>query len=293
MGIFSELKAKSGPPSSNLKALLPGAAGPSVQLNRPKSRLVSPHPPPPPQPLRKCSEVNEKEGGEKVQLSERGIHGAVQLGDTGKKPQGLPDHMGPLPVVHFHPGHVCMESCSLRQVTREDVTGFVSFSIATNRNYPTNYHKLGGLKQHTFIFFHFWRPEVQSRFHRAKTKVLAGLCPSWSLPGIACFLVLSSFQRLPAFLGLWTLHLNGQHWPAGSFHTASLGHLPLPHWGFPGVSDSEESACNAGDPGSIPGLGRSPGEGHGTHSSHLAWGIPWTEEPGGPQFMGPQRVGHN
>ena len=33
--------------------------------------------------------------------------------------------------------------------------------------------------------------------------------------------------------------------------------------GFPGGSDGEESACNAGDPGSIPGLGRAPGEGHG------------------------------
>ena len=32
---------------------------------------------------------------------------------------------------------------------------------------------------------------------------------------------------------------------------------------FPGGSDSEESACNAGDLGSIPGLGRSPGEGNG------------------------------
>ena len=31
----------------------------------------------------------------------------------------------------------------------------------------------------------------------------------------------------------------------------------------PGVSDGKESACNVGDPGSIPGLGRSPGEGNG------------------------------
>ena len=30
-----------------------------------------------------------------------------------------------------------------------------------------------------------------------------------------------------------------------------------------------------------------------THSSILAWKIPWTEEPGGIQFMGLQRVGHN
>ena len=33
--------------------------------------------------------------------------------------------------------------------------------------------------------------------------------------------------------------------------------------GFPGGSDGKVSACNAGDPGSIPGLGRSPGEGNG------------------------------
>ena len=34
-------------------------------------------------------------------------------------------------------------------------------------------------------------------------------------------------------------------------------------WGFPGGSDGKESACDAGDPGSIPGLGGSPGEGNG------------------------------
>ena len=34
-------------------------------------------------------------------------------------------------------------------------------------------------------------------------------------------------------------------------------------WGFPGSSTDEESSCNEGDPGSIPGLGRSPGGGHG------------------------------
>ena len=33
--------------------------------------------------------------------------------------------------------------------------------------------------------------------------------------------------------------------------------------GFPGGSDGKESACNAGDPGSVPGLGRYPGEGNG------------------------------
>ena len=57
--------------------------------------------------------------------------------------------------------------------------------------------------------------------------------------------------------------------------------------GFPGSSIGKESACNAGDPSSIPGLGRYPGEeGMATHSGILAWRIPWTEEPDGLQTMG-------
>ena len=43
--------------------------------------------------------------------------------------------------------------------------------------------------------------------------------------------------------------------------------------GFPGGSVGKESVCNAGDPGLIPGSGRSPGEGIGYHSSILAWRI--------------------
>ena len=35
------------------------------------------------------------------------------------------------------------------------------------------------------------------------------------------------------------------------------------HKGFPGGSNCKESACNVGDPGSIPGSGRTPGEGNG------------------------------
>ena len=63
--------------------------------------------------------------------------------------------------------------------------------------------------------------------------------------------------------------------------------------GFPGDSDSKESACNAGDLGLIPGWGRSLEEGMATHSSILAWRIPWTEEPVGLQTLGLQRVGHD
>ena len=62
---------------------------------------------------------------------------------------------------------------------------------------------------------------------------------------------------------------------------------------FPGGSDGKESACNVGDLGSILGLGRSLEEGMATHSSILAWRIPWTKEPGRLWSMGSQRVGHN
>ena len=58
---------------------------------------------------------------------------------------------------------------------------------------------------------------------------------------------------------------------------------------FPGGSVVKSLPVNAGDAGLIPGSGRSPGEGMATHFSILAWKIPWTEEPGGLQSMGPQK----
>ena len=62
---------------------------------------------------------------------------------------------------------------------------------------------------------------------------------------------------------------------------------------LPGGSEDKASACHARDLGSIPGLGRSPGEGNGNLLSILAWRTPWTEEPSGLQSTGLQRVGHN
>ena len=58
--------------------------------------------------------------------------------------------------------------------------------------------------------------------------------------------------------------------------------------GFLGISVSKESACSAGDTGLIPGSRRTPGEGYATHSSILAWRIPWIEEPGGLRSIGLQ-----
>ena len=53
------------------------------------------------------------------------------------------------------------------------------------------------------------------------------------------------------------------------------------------------SACNAEDLGSIPGSEDPLEEEMATHSSILAWRIPWMEEPGGLQSTGSQRVRHN
>ena len=57
-------------------------------------------------------------------------------------------------------------------------------------------------------------------------------------------------------------------------------------WGFPGDSAVKNLPASARDTGSIPGLGKSPEEEMATHSSILAWKIPWTEEPG--RLYGPR-----
>ena len=62
--------------------------------------------------------------------------------------------------------------------------------------------------------------------------------------------------------------------------------------GFPGGSNGKESACNAEDPSLIPGLEYPLEEGMATHSSILAWRIPWTEGPGRLLYIELQRDGH-
>ena len=61
---------------------------------------------------------------------------------------------------------------------------------------------------------------------------------------------------------------------------------------FPGGSDGKESAWNAADSQSLDW--EDPLEEEiATHSSILVWKIQWTEDPGGLQSMGSQRVGHD
>ena len=81
------------------------------------------------------------------------------------------------------------------------------------------------------------------------------------------------------------------HGVAKSWTQLSDFHFSLLPKGFPSGASSKEPLAvkNAGDVREwdlIPGLGRSPREGMATHSSILAWRIPWTEELGGLQSRG-------
>ena len=82
-------------------------------------------------------------------------------------------------------------------------------------------------------------------------------------------------------------------WPADAHRSARA----WPAEGFPGGSEVKDPPANArdtGDVGSIPGLERSPGEGHGNSLQYSCLGkFHGTEEPGGLLSMGSQKVGRN
>ena len=62
---------------------------------------------------------------------------------------------------------------------------------------------------------------------------------------------------------------------------------------IPGGPVVKNPPTSAGDSDSIPGLENLLEEEMTTHSSILAWEIPWTEEPGGLQSIGSQRAGND
>ena len=106
--------------------------------------------------------------------------------------------------------------------------------------------------------------------------------------------LLTALTKLTSWGACWGLrdeaHSRGRNYPFPQrIHTLASGVMNTHRSeGFSRSSVSKESACNAGDPGLIPGSGRPLGEGNATHSSSLAWKIPSTEEPGGLQSMGSQ-----
>ena len=59
------------------------------------------------------------------------------------------------------------------------------------------------------------------------------------------------------------------------------------------VKNTPANGRDIRDVGPIPGSGRSPGGRHGSPLQYSCWEIPWTEEPGGLQSIGLQKVRHN
>ena len=77
-------------------------------------------------------------------------------------------------------------------------------------------------------------------------------------------------------------------------HSKQTLFIRLPEvMGFPDGLAGKEPFCNAGDLSLIPGSGDFLKKGMATHSSILAWRIPWTGEPGKLKSMDSQRGGHN
>ena len=101
-----------------------------------------------------------------------------------------------------------------------------------------------------------------------------------------CTSVLNQLLQLPGFLmsGIKSIthsHLSYPYesYAENNFFIVFLLWKKSHNMGFPDSSVSKESTCNAGDLSSIPGSGRSAQKGRATHSSILAWRIPWTVQP--------------
>ena len=75
----------------------------------------------------------------------------------------------------------------------------------------------------------------------------------------------------------------------GIFQAIALEWIAISSAYFPSGSDGKASVCNAGELGREDLLEKEMA----THSSILAWRIPWTKEPGGLQSVGSQRDGHD
>ena len=105
-----------------------------------------------------------------------------------------------------------------------------------------------------------WKSKEQTQCQSLTTWGSPHSSLQWSLFSQA--LILIFIQHLTCYLGT-ALLLSISFSRVCIFPLKLFCALLVTHLGFPGGSDDKESACNAGDAGSIPGLGRSPGEGNG------------------------------
>ena len=146
----------------------------------------------------------------------------------------------------------------------------------------TSFHRPGQLR---FKHFGVWRQAFPAGIWQDLS--------SWASD--SSFPALPIPASVPSSLGLFFAFLGQDRISPSSGRTlpGALLQLLLPLWDFPGGSDGEESVCNAGDLGSIPGSGRSPGEGNGNSLWYSCLDNPMDRGVCGLQSIGSQRVRHD
>ena len=124
------------------------------------------------------------------------------------------------------------------------------------------------LKHKWFLQVHFWQEKILLFFQ----------------------IIFQLFSRFLLSGGHWIWYCKQKQRLVCSSWPLSLGIAFLSRMGFPGGSDAKESACNAGDLGSVSRLERSPGRGNGNPLQYSCLENPMTEEPGRLQSKELQRV---
>ena len=133
---------------------------------------------------------------------------------------------------------------------------------------------------HTHAYKHTMHTQAQACTHTWACDIYAlplSYFPFWAFLMSLKFLInMSLYSNLPFYARRKIYQ-----------HFLSVGHLDYfcTFMGFLGGSESKESACNAGDWVLCLGRKDSLEKGMATHSSILAWRVPWTEEPGGLQSI--------
>ena len=127
-------------------------------------------------------------------------------------------------------------------------------------------------------------PFFRGSLRRGHTSPLVASCfgQTMTLAGTWCQLAAAVAKALTSCMQRGVILLPRKLQQPGTPHSHMVFGAPLnsaipshtDHMDFPGGSDGKESACNAGDLGSIPGWEDPLEEGMATHSSILAWRIP-------------------
>ena len=115
-------------------------------------------------------------------------------------------------------------------------------------------------------------------------------CCSLTFMLITCFALSFCHHHISLFIAsAASFWICCEFWVMDALNPWKRDRLPTPIFlGFPGGSDGKESACNTGDLGLIPGLGRSPGGGHGNPLQYSC-----LENPHGQRSpAGSHRAGH-